>query len=156
VNGGPNKSKCRIKVTKSPKHWEHKQVSYHGKTWRRACYGLHGNSLPSWASRYSPTPVKFTYVITNTGTTATGNMQVLDSFDTPVSGVPASLAPGQSITLIRTENLYEDMENTVSVMGEYLSAMCADKDVVVIKDKLRDRRRHDMDDFRDKGRNDHH
>lgn len=156
VNGGPNKSKCRIKVTKSPKHWEHKEVSYHGKTWRRACYGLHGSSMPTWATRYSPTPVKFTYVITNTGSTTTGNMQVLDAFDTTVSGIPAALAPGASVTLTRTENLYEDMENTVTVMGEYLSAMCADKDIVIIKDKLRDRRRHDMDDFKDKGRGDHH
>jgi hypothetical protein len=72
-----------------------------------------------------------------------------------VAGVPLTLAPGQSVTLTRIEQLSEGVDNTVTVMGEYQTAVCADNDVVVVKDKLRDRRRHDEDRFKDKGDRNH-
>jgi len=78
---------------------------------------------------------------------------VTDSFDSPLTGVPASLVPGQSVTLTRTESLSEGIDDAITVMGEYGSAMCGDNAVVVIKDKLRERRRHDDDRFKDKGNN---
>lgn len=156
VDGGPNMSKCRIKVSKSPKHWEHHWVNYHGHSCRKAKYGMHGQNVPSWANHYPKTDVKFTYVITNTGSTAISNLMVDDSFDTGVTGVPLTLEPGQSVTVMRTEKLNEKMENLVTVMGESGTAQCSDKDSVVIRDKLRDRRHHDDDHFKDKGKRDHH
>jgi len=154
VNGSPNKSKCRIQVTKSPKRWDWEDRSHHGSTYRRFTYGMHGDPEPAWSSRYNATNVLFSYVVTNTGTTAVGNLVIDDSFDTPVSGVPASLAPGASVTLTRTERLREGIEDVVIVSGQYQTAQCGDTDTVLIKDKLRDRRRHDYDDFRDKGERD--
>lgn len=64
------------------------------------------------------------------------------------------MAPGQSVTLTRVEGLSEGVDNTVTVMGEYQAAICADNDIVIVKDKLRDRRRHDEDHFKDKGKRD--
>jgi hypothetical protein len=147
-----DKTKCRIKVSKSPKHWEHVDVDYHGHTFRRSEYGMHGHQVPSWASRYPTTNVTFSYVVTNTGTTPVSNMLVTDSFETGVTGVPALLEPGASVTFTRVEKLSEGIDNTVTVMGEYQSAVCADSDVVVIKDKLRERREHDEDRYKDKGK----
>jgi hypothetical protein len=79
---------------------------------------------------------------------------VSDAFDTAVAGIPATLAPGQSATVTRTESLSEALENAVLVTGRYVTAQCTASDTVLIKDMLRDRRRHDYDDFRDKGRGD--
>lgn len=152
VDGGPFKNKCRIKVTKSPKHWEHEEFDIGGHTCRHSTYGMHGDPVPPWAARYASTPVTFKYVVTNTGTTPVSNLVVKDSFDTPVSGVPATLAAGESVTMTRTENLSDGIDVVVKVFGRNPPARCGDKDVVVIKDKLRDRQRHDDDHFRDKGR----
>jgi hypothetical protein len=101
--GEHGKSKCRIKVSKSPKHWEHVDHEYGGRSYRRSKYGMHGHIVPPWASRYPATAVTFTYVITNTGATPVSNLNVADSFEGPVAGVPATLAPGQSVTLTRVE-----------------------------------------------------
>lgn len=152
VDGGPFKSKCRIKATKSPKHWEHEDFDFDGHSCRHSTYGLHGSPVPSWANRYQSTPVTFKYVITNKGTTPIASLLVKDSFDTPVSGVPTGLAVGQSVTLTRTENLHEGIDVSVKVFGINAPNRCGDKDVVVVKDKLRERREHDDDHFRDKGR----
>jgi len=146
------KSKCRIKVSKSPKHWEHVDVDFHGHTFRRSEYGMHGHQVPTWANRYPTTNVTFSYVVTNTGNTPVSNLLLTDSFETAVIGVPALLAPGASVTLTRVEKLSEGIDNTVTVMGEYQTAVCADNDVVVIKDKLRERREHDEDRYKDKGK----
>lgn len=154
VNGSPNKSKCRIHVTKSPKHWDWEHRSHHGRSYQRYTYGMHGEPEPAWASRYHATNVLFTYVLKNTGTTPVSDLAVDDSFDTPVSGVPATLAPGESVRLTRTERLRDDIENVVMASGAFETAVCGDTDTVVIKDKLRERRRHDYDDFRDKGERD--
>ena len=154
VNGGPNASKCRIKVVKSPSHWEWEDRDDHGTPYKSFTYGMHGDPLPNWAKKSAGTNVKFSYVVKNTGATQVTGLQVSDSFDTPVLGVPASLDPGQSVTLTRTENLREDLENEVHVTGMYQSAKCGDNDEVVIKDQLRDRRRHDYDDYKDKGMGD--
>jgi uncharacterized repeat protein (TIGR01451 family) len=155
TGGSAYRSKCRIKVTKSHKHWEF--VDRHdckGNLYRKAKYGSHGDSVPSWSNRYPGTNVTFRYVLTNTGTTPVSNIIVDDAFDTPVAGVPAVLNPGQSVTLSRTEALHEKLDNVVLVNGLYQTAQCSATDTVVIKDMLRDRRRHDFDDFRDKGRGD--
>lgn len=152
VDGGPFKNKCRIKVTRSPKHWEHEEFDLGGQICRHSTYGMHGDPVPAWATRYASTPVAFKYVVTNTGTTPVSNLVVKDSFDTPVAGVPATLAPGETATLTRTENLSDGIDVVVKVFGRNPPARCGDKDVVVIKDKLRDRQRHDDDNFRDKGR----
>lgn len=154
VTGSPFKSKCRIKITRSAKHWEHEEFSFDGHTLRHSTYGMHGDPVPSWATRYAATAVTFRYVVTNTGTTPVIDLIVRDSFDTPVGGVPASLAPGESVTLTRIENLSEDLDVLVKAFGRNPPARCGDKDVVVIKEKLRDRRRHDDDRYRDKGRDD--
>ena len=152
VDGKPDKSKCRIKSTKSPKHWEHQDYSYNGELHRRSTYGMHGNAIPLWSRKYASTDVRFTYVITNIGLTPVSNLVVTDSFDTPVVGVPASLAPGQSATLLRTETLNEGLDVNVTVMGEYQTSACGDTDVVSIKDKIRDKQRYDDDDFKGKGK----
>jgi hypothetical protein len=152
VDGGPNKTKCRIKTSKSAKHWEYADVNFHGHACRRPVYGMHGNPPPAWANRYPSTDVKFSYVLTNTGTTPVSGLIVADSFETPATGVPATLNPGQSVTLVRTEKLTEGLEDTVTVLGQYSTATCGANDIVVIKDKLRDRQKHDEDDFKDKGK----
>ncbi len=154
VNGSPNKSVCRIAVTKSPKHWEHVNHYCRGNMFRVYKYGMHGDAVPSWASRYPATNVKFTYVVKNTGTTPISNLQVIDSFDIGVTGVPSTLAPGQTITLMRTEALRDGMMNATLVTGESGTAMCMDKDSVAIKDKVRNRRAHDNDRYKDKENHD--
>jgi hypothetical protein len=154
VGGQAFKNKCRIKVTRSPKHWEHEEFNFDGYTGRHSTYGMHGDPVPAWATRYPSTPVTFKYIVTNTGATQVGGLMVKDSFDTPVAGVPSTLAPGQSVTLTRTENLTDSIEVLVKVFGKNPPARCGDQDIVVVKDKLRDRRPHDDDSFRDKGRND--
>jgi hypothetical protein len=150
VDGGPKKQVCRIQVTKSPKHWEHVHHSCGGRNFRVFKYGMHGNSTPSWASRYASTPVKFTYEVTNTGTTPISNLQVIDSFDVDVTGVPAMLAPGQKVTLMRTEQLREGLVNSVIATGESGAQMCMSKDSVAVKDKVRKKRQHDDDKYHDK------
>jgi hypothetical protein len=157
VNGSPNARKCRIQATRSEKHWDWDDRSSggasNGAPYRRYTYGLHGDSIPSWASRFPATAVTFTYVITNTGSTPISNLVVDDSFDTPVTGAPTALDPGQSVTLTRTENLREPIEDVLLAAGKYSTAYCADRSTVVIKNKLRSRRRHDYDDYDDKGEN---
>lgn len=152
VDSGPFKNKCRVKIAKSPKHWEHEHFVFDGHSCRHPTYGMHDNPVPSWASRYQSTPVAFKYVVTNTGTTPIANLLVKDSFDTPLDGVPATLAPGQSVILLRTENLNDGIDVVVKAFGTNAPARCGDKDIVVIKDKMRERREHDNDHFRDKGR----
>jgi hypothetical protein len=156
VNGGPFKDKCRIQKTRSAKHWDWQERSCNGRTYRRYVYGMHGEQEPAWINRYGYTNVTFKYVVVNTGATPVSNLTVDDAFDTPVPGVPASLAPGQSVTLMRTEKLREDLDNMVVAAGSYQSATCGGTDTVVIKDKLRERRRHDYDRFRDKGDRDNY
>lgn len=150
VNGSPNKSVCRINVTKSPKHWEHVTHNHHGHMFRIYKYGMHGDPVPSWASRYAATNVKFTYVVKNIGTTPISNLQVVDSFDSAVPGVPANLAPGQAVTLMRTEALRDGLVDSVIASGESGSAMCMNKDTVAIKDKVRHKRAHDHDRYKEK------
>lgn len=111
VQGNANKEVCRIQVTKSPMHWEHHTCSRGGHEFKVFKYGLHGGSMPAWASRYRSTPVKFTYVVTNTGTTPISNLQVMDSFDTDPTGVPTMLQPGQQFTVVRTEHLRDGLVN---------------------------------------------
>lgn len=154
VDGGPNSDKCRVKVTKSPQHWDWEDDDHNGHHFKRYTYGMHGQPMPAWSTRYAATPVKFTYVLKNTGTTPIGGLTVDDSFDTPVPGVPATLAAGATATLIRTEPLRDGIENSVMAVGEYQTATCGASDTVIIKDKLRERRRHDDDDYKDKGRDD--
>lgn len=158
VDGGHNKSACRIQATKSPHHWAYEDRSCHrgNVSYRRHTYGMHNLPMPGWASSYRSTEVKFTYVIKNTGDTPITDLLVDDSFDAPVSGVPASLAPGQSVAITRRERLRETMSNIVLVTAHYQSATCGDTDTVVIKDKLRERRRHDDDRFKDKGHGHHY
>jgi hypothetical protein len=116
---------------------------------------MHGDPMPLWSHKYATTDVTFNYVITNTGTTPVTDLLVTDSFDTPVSGIPVSMAPGESITLTRTEALSEALDDNVAVVGQYLTSSCGDTAVVVVKDKLREKQRHDDDDFKDKGNKDH-
>jgi hypothetical protein len=156
VDGGPFKDKCRIKVTRSAKHWDWEERRCNSHTYKRYVYGYHGDPEPSWASRYGYTYVTFRYVVSNTGTTTVTDLTVDDAFDTPIAGVPASLAPGQSVTLTRVEKLREEIENSVVAAGVYQTASCGDTDTVVVKDKLRERRRHDYDRFRDKGDRDNY
>lgn len=155
VNGSPNATKCRIQQTRSEKHWDWEDRSANGVSngtpYRRYSYGMHGDPVPSWTSRLPSTPVTFNYVIKNTGTTPITNLAVDDSFDSPPTGVPTTLAVGQSITLTRTEQLRESLEDVLTASGTYSTDRCADRSTVTIKDKLRTRRRHDYDDYGDKG-----
>ncbi|MEQ1592246.1 MAG: hypothetical protein ABL892_07660 [Thiobacillaceae bacterium] len=150
VNGGPKMAKCRIKVTKSSCHWEHETKSYHGNACHRSKYGMHGDPEPTWVKKYPATNVLFTYVVTNTGTTPISNLAVDDSFDTAVVGVPATLAPGQSVTLTRTVGLRDELNDTVTVMGEFGTAMCSAHDNVTITDKMREMKLHDLDHYKGK------
>ena len=156
VNGSAFKDKCRIQKTRSGKHWDWQERSCNGRTYKRYVYGFHGGQEPPWVNRYGYTNVTFKYIVTNTGATPVSNLVVDDAFDTPVPGVPATLEPGQSVTLTRTEKMREDIDNMVVASGSYQSATCGDTDTVVIKDKLRERRRHDYDRFRDKGDRDNY
>jgi uncharacterized repeat protein (TIGR01451 family) len=150
VGGSPNASKCRIKVDRSPKHWEREDYQHNGHTRSHSTLGMHGDAVPAWATKYKTTDVTFTYVITNTGTTPVSNVMLTDSFDTPLTGVPTTLAPGAVATITRVAKINEEMNNAVTLLGANGTATCGDTDVVAIKDKLRDRRRHDDDDFKDK------
>jgi hypothetical protein len=150
VGGSANKSVCRINITKSPKHWEHVTHYHRGLMFRVYKYGMHGDPVPAWASRYPATDVKFSYVVKNTGTTPISNLQVIDSFDIGIPGVPTSLAPGQTVTLTRTEALRDGMVNSTLVTGESGTAICSDKDSVAIKDKVRSKRAHDNDKYKEK------
>jgi uncharacterized repeat protein (TIGR01451 family) len=151
VGGDKKSSSCRIDIAKSPKHWEYEDRSTDdGRIYKRYSYGMHGNTVPQWATRMKTTDVKFTYVIKNTGTTPLSGIVVDDSFDTAVVGVPLTLAAGQSVTLVRTEGLSDKLDNTVLVTAKSGSASCADTDTVVVKEKLRERRRHDDDKYKDK------
>jgi hypothetical protein len=91
------------------------------------------------------------YTVNNTGSNPVSGIVIEDSFDTPVTGYPTSLAAGADFSTTRTINLHESIDNDVTVLGNYGSEECGDEDVVVVKDKIRDRRDHDDDDFRDKG-----
>lgn len=157
VNGSPNSTKCRIQTTKSEKHWDWDDRSTsgasNGQPYRRYTYGMHGDPVPAWTQKFPPTPVTFNYVIKNTGTTPISGLVVDDSFDIPVTGAPTTLAAGQTVTLTRTESLREGIEDVLMASGTYSSAHCADRSTVVVKNKLRQRRRHDYDDYDDKGEN---
>ncbi len=150
VGGSRDRQVCRIKVTKSPKHWEHVTHQCQGRSLRVSKYGMHGSSVPAWASRYQSTPVRFNYVITNIGETPVSNLQVIDSFDTDVTGLPALLAPGAKVTVSRTELLHEGLVNAVIVSGGYGAQMCMSRDSVAVKDKVRKKRQHDDDRYHDK------
>jgi hypothetical protein len=155
VNGSPTATKCRIPQTRSEKHWDWEDRSAsgasNGKPYTRYSYGMHGDPVPSWTTRQPATPVTFSYVITNTGSTPITNLAVDDSFDTPPTGVPTTLAAGASVTVTRTEQLREGLEDVIMATGTYSTDRCADRSTVTIKDKLRARRRHDYDDYNDKG-----
>lgn len=156
VGGSPFSSKCRIAQSKSPKYWDYEDRVCHGKTYRRYAYGYHGSLEPAWskARGFEATNVVFKYVVKNTGTTPITGIDLDDSFDTDVTGFPTTLAPGASFFVTRTESLREAIDNAVLVSGLNGTAQCTDTDTVVIKEKLRDRRKHDSDKFRDKGKDD--
>ncbi len=132
VNGKPDADMCRIKVSKSSKFWQHKVNNYHGHSCGKRKYGMHGTPVQWWERNYSKEDVKFTYVVTNTGTTPITDLIIDDSFDTGVTGLPATLLPGQSVTLTRTEKLNEEIENKVDVFGKSGEAQCTDSDIVEI------------------------
>lgn len=154
VNGGPLQEKCRIKVTRAPEHWERCEYSWNGHTYKRSEYGMHGDPVPPWAANYPSTAVTFTYVLENDGNVDANNIVLQDSFDTPLTGVPSSLAPGATATVTRTVNLREEMKNHVQLCASNGSNECGAHDVVVIKDKMRKKRRFDDDDF--DGKHNHH
>lgn len=156
VDNGPFKSKCRIKHFKSPKYWDYQDRVGHGVNYRRYVYGLHGSSEPAWSRNrpHEATSVTFKYVVKNTGTTPISALTADDSFETPVTGLPASLAVGETAVTFRTESLREAIDNTVLVSGTNSGLQCTATDTVVIKKRLRERRRHDADRFKDKGRDD--
>lgn len=151
VNGAPFTDKCRIKVSRSPKHWERCDYSHNGNIFHKSKYGMHGDPVPAWAGNYPSTAVTFKYTVYNKGVNPVSGIVIEDSFDTPVTGYPSSLAVGANFSTTRTINLHEGIDNDVTVLGNYGSAMCGDDDVVVVKDKIRGRRDHDDDDFWDKG-----
>jgi|GEM_PF-1689104 len=150
VHGSRDRQVCRIKATRSPRHWQHVAHQCGGHNFSVFKYGMHGASVPNWASRYASTPVKFTYVVKNTGPTAVSNLQLIDSFETDLTGLPAILLPGQQFTLTRTEALSEGLINSVIVSGESGAQMCMNKDSVAVKDKVRKKRQHDDDRYHDK------
>jgi hypothetical protein len=156
VDGGAFSSKCRITQAKSPKYWDYETRVCHGKTYKRYAYGLHGTAEPAWSKSrgFEATNVTFKYVVKNIGTTPITAIDLDDSFDTDVTGFPTSLAAGASFSITRTESLREAMDDAVLVSGMNGSAQCTDSDTVVIKEKLRDRRKHDSDKFKDKGKDD--
>lgn len=151
VDGGPYQDKCRIKVTRSPKHWERCEYSHGGHIFHKSKYGMHYDSIPAWAANYPSTSVNFKYTVTNNGQNPVSDILIDDSFDTPVTGYPTSLAVDGSFSIIRSMNLNEGIENDVTVFGAYGGGECGASDTVTVKDKLRDRKKHDDDDFRDKG-----
>ncbi len=76
------------------------------------------------------TDVKFTYLVTNTGTTPITNVVVTDSFGTVPGSPIASIAPNQVVSLTRTVTLTADTVNTVTVSSS--QAGCQDTDVTTI------------------------
>lgn len=141
VNGGSPKSTCGITKTKAIKYWKPKWHDFKGHKVCKSQYGTHGGATPSWmmsSPDYKTTPVKFAYVVTNTGTTTIQGLQVLDSFDTTVSGVPTSLAPGQSATLMRTEDLNDPLVNSIVVSGNSGGPVCMSQAAVTITEKVKD------------------
>ncbi len=152
VNGGPFEDKCRIKVSRSPKHWERGEYAHEGHSFFKSKYGMHGYPVPNWAANYPTTNVTFKYTVKNKGNAPVNDILIEDSFDTSVTGYPSSLAAGTSFSITRSIALSEGLENDVTVLGVYNGETCAASDVVTIKDKLRDRQKYDDDDFRDKGR----
>jgi len=151
VNGGPFKDKCRIKVTRSVNHWEQHDVSYNTHDFQMSKYGMHEYTVPAWAANYPTTEVTFKYTVTNTGSTPATNILIEDSFDTAVTGYPTSLAVDDSFSVTRSVDLSESIENDVTVLGSNNNETCVANDVIVVKDKLRERKKHDDDDFKDKG-----
>ena len=95
-------------------------------------------------------PVKFTYVVKNTGTTPISNLQVIDSFDIDPTGEPLLLQPGQTFTFVRTEALRDGIINSVIATGESGAQLCMAKDSVAVKAKVRKKRQHDDDHYIDK------
>ena len=112
---------------------------------------MHGDPVPNWAANYGSTAVTFKYTVKNKGDTSVSDIVIEDSFDTPVTGYPSTLAAGATFNVTRTQNLHEEFDNLVRVMGSGGGEMCADHDTVVVKDKLKDRKKHHDDDFKDKG-----
>lgn len=152
VDGGPYHDKCRLKVTRSAKHWERCEYTHNGQTFQKSQYGMHGNPVPNWASNYPETSITFQYTVTNDGENPISSILLEDSFDEQLTGYPSLLETGSSFMVTRTVGLSEGIENVVNLMGTYSGATCGDTDIVVVKDKLRDRKKHDDDDFRDKGK----
>ncbi len=154
VDGSPNATKCRINLDRSAKHWEREDYQHKGQTHSHSTLGMHGDPVPAWSTKYKTTDVKFTYVISNLGGTTVSDLKLTDSFDTAIAAVPTSILAGGTVTVTRTVKLNEELENTATVLGGYGTAACGDVDVVVIKDKLRERRRHDDDNYKDKSEDD--
>jgi hypothetical protein len=145
--------KCRIPVAKSQFFWDVEDRVIRGKVCKRWKYGLHGNPLQNLGRRHRSTPVTFTYVVRNTGPVPVLNLTLDDSFEGELTNVPLVLDPGQSFTTRRTVNLSEAVNNVVTVVGDNGAGLsCGDSDTVVVSQRLKVRRRHHDDDFRDKGR----
>lgn len=153
VDGGPFHDKCRIKVTRSSHHWERHEYSYSDQTFQMSTYGTHGEDVPSWAANFPTTAVTFRYDVSNDGENPVANILIKDSFDTPLPPYSTSLAVGSSLSVSRTVDLSEGIENDVTVLGSYGSEICAATDIVVVRDKLREHKKHDDDDFKNKGNN---
>ncbi|MGR8929603.1 MAG: hypothetical protein ACU836_03100 [Gammaproteobacteria bacterium] len=153
VDGGPFQDKCRIKVTRSPKHWERIEYTSSGHIFYKSQFGMHGSEVPTWAANYPSTNVTFQYTLTNDGDNPVSQIEIYDSFsnDTPMPTYPTLLSVGSSFTITRAVELNEAVDNDVTAIGTYGSEMCVADDVIVVKNKLRDRKKHDDDDFRDKG-----
>lgn len=150
VDGGKQQTVCRIQTGKSVKHWERKWHYQGGHQYCKSHYGTHGHAVPFWMPRDKETPVTFTYVVTNTGTVPIQNLQLVDSFDEDLAGVPASLAPGQVVTIRSVENLNEALTNVVMVSGDGAGGSCSSSDSVDIKDKPKPSKGKDVDWFKDK------
>ncbi len=117
VNGAPFTDKCRIKVIRSPKHWERSEYSHNGNILHKSKYGMHGEPVPAWAANFPSTAVTFKYTVNNTGSNPVSGIVIEDSFDTPVTGYPTSLAAGADFSTTRTINLHESIDNDVTVLG---------------------------------------
>jgi len=150
---GRDRCKCRIATGKSQFFWEVKDRVIRGQTCKRWKYGLHGNPLQNLGRRHRSTPVTFTYVVRNVGPVPVLNLTLDDSFEGELTNVPLVLDPGQSFTTRRTIGLSEAVNNVVTVVGDNGAGLsCGDTDTVVVSERLKVRRRHNDDDFRDKGR----
>jgi hypothetical protein len=151
VYGGPYRNKCKVRAALSPKHWQPSETIHHGKVFYKSKYGLHGEALPYRTEPSPSTDVTFQYVVTNDGGNPISNIAIDDSFDTPLTGYPTSLAAGNSFTVSRTIALSEAIANDVNVIGEFRLGSCAADDVVIVENKPRVRR---DDDFTDSGSRD--